>query len=122
MTDKVNIPEIDREWYQGTWLLDQEQRALNLAYYVSWPQHLTIAAKIEHACGTTHCVAGKIAADLDERYANDTEVDGVHVAEFAANALGIDFEDNASPGGLFWGGNDAVDVRRIAESLAGERL
>ena len=107
------LPEIDREWMQSDWLATPHDRALwNFNLYGQ-------AAEVVAAhCGAAYCVAGWIAQGVDPRYATASEVDGVHAADVAAGALGLDGDQDV----LFHGSNTAADVRRIAEEIAGERL
>lgn len=65
-------------------------------------------------CGTCYCVAGYVAAGM---YGIDEEISDVRAD--AMEALGLD-EDQADD--LFHDDNTIQDVRRIAESIAGERL
>lgn len=102
-------PEGESEWYQGFWL--------------STPIG---------DCGTAYCIAGWVAQHVDPRYALRSAADGVHACDIAGDALGL---PNPEPSWvhmgltgrhamqpLFSGGNSIEDVRRIAESIAGERL
>lgn len=78
-------------------------------------------------CGTVYCIAGFVAQTVDQRYATANTVEDVHVSQFAAEALGLTLGGCGLDGctcevHLFDGANTIEDVRRIAESLAGERL
>ncbi len=140
---QAKIPEIDREWDQGEWLLQPDERAEHLTDeyqgklldlydlpstgYDPTPvfeMHREIEDVVdtvaEH-CGTAFCVAGYIAQKHDSRYRNATTVDGVHVSMYAAEKIGLDLQPNWYGGvsnlPLFEASNSAEDIRLIAESM-----
>lgn len=111
--EQAALPEEQSAWYQGTWMVNAEL--------------------LERECGTAYCMAGYIGQLLDERYRESQTVDGVHVADFAGEALGLERPDAGELMGgvgsmghafqpLFHASNDATDIRRIAERLAGGPL
>lgn len=111
--EQAALPEEQSEWYQGTWRVDGEM--------------------LDRSCGTAYCMAGYIGQLLDERYRESQTVDGMHVADFAGEALGL---ERPGPGEmlagvgsmghafqpLFHASNTVEDIRRIAERLAGGPL
>jgi hypothetical protein len=113
MTDQVNIPLLRKavEWAEAEATKPPTRRLWWQGDY-----------RMETACGTAFCIAGYVGQMLDDRYAETTFVDGTHVADFAAEALGIDADCADGVDGLFSSNNSIEDVRRIAEEIAGERL
>jgi hypothetical protein len=104
--EQEQLPARDREWEQVSWL----RRG---TYWT---------------CGTVMCVAGKVAVDAGfvpsfgnddfTYYVTDPVTGQSHdVEKLAAELLGI---GDDSP--LFGGSNNAADIRRHAEAIAGERL
>ena len=108
-----------RHWFQGSWtkkLMDHAQQDLNDPY-----------------CGSAMCVAGKVSFDAGWKpvwyeeddggteYADNATKNGVEMSIdlIARNELGITYEQSEA---LFAGYNDASDIRRVAESIAGQRL
>ncbi|MET1083604.1 MAG: hypothetical protein ABWY12_11220 [Burkholderiales bacterium] len=82
-------------------------------------------------CGTNYCIAGFIAETTlapGEKLGMQWDIlaaDGTSIEpaiERAAARLGIDADESMDENGLFAGGNSIQDVRRIAESIAGESL
>lgn len=117
-------PAIDREWFQGAWVSTPEDLAHELADGLARSVDVyAVSEALEPHCGTAFCLAGYVGQMLDARYAAVDTVDGVHVSDFAAVALGVDHEPGEGERiPLFHSENTAADVRRIAESIAGERL
>jgi hypothetical protein len=107
-----------REWYQGAWYEKMDE--------ANWCW-----------CQTAMCVAGKVAWDEGWRpifsegessaqYVVKDEM-REYVEDVAADLLGIEPEVDYPNLGLtnyplFAPGNNASDIRRIAEEIAGERL
>lgn len=114
--EAVKPPEL-REWEQNWWVLTPEERARRVEVAQNDPNYYDSrewAAYIKAPeCGTCYCIAGFVAAQTDSGAV------GYQVEAAAAEALGLDL-DSAGP--LFDCDNTIEDVRRIAESLAGERL
>lgn len=117
------------EWLQTSWVTTPLTRAKGLAerdYDYGSPEWMAEAERLLPECGTAYCIAGFVAQSIDSAYASShVPNDKMHVAEFAAKALGIDPpECNWGPqeGHLFHTTNTVADVRRIAEDIAGERL
>lgn len=99
------------EWEQGVWALSAEERAAApLA-----DMDLTELPMYEKApgCGTCYCIAGFVAV------ASGVETVGYYHEVEASRLLGLDPVQACD---LFHADNTIEDVRRIAESLAGERL
>lgn len=103
-------------WCQATWKLDLDASQENAVHIASLAQ-----------CGTAFCIAGWVAAqELGEDrvdyngfvHYEDGTVE--HVADFAADALGIAAVEDADD--LFAGGNSIERVREVAEAIAGEPL
>lgn len=99
-----------KEWYQGTWFYQNFYEADD-----RW-------------CDSAMCVAGKVATDAgwilvgQDLSRSLVTKDGYYpkaVWDVAAELLGLE-EETANK--LFDGSNDAADIRRIAEEIAGERL
>jgi len=125
---QATLPEIDREWDQGFYVLHPLGRArIMLAEQEGRAQRLTHRdlEQVDHIyevaahCGTAFCVAGYVGQLADDRYVRSDSVGGVHVSDFAKELLGISYSDSER---LFDGNNTAADVRRIAEEIAGQRL
>lgn len=125
MSDNIkltpNVPLLRKavEWVEAQDTLPEDSRQwLQHSYVV--PEHVRISLfRHEPDCGTAFCVAGYIGQLLDPRYERHTEVEGVHVSDFAAHALGIRACDQID---LFSGDNTAEMVREVAERIAGQRL
>ena len=117
------LPEIDREWNQRDWITSPLFRSLALVYqrgrFSSPEAHKRAARQVAPHCGTAYCFAGYIAQLENERYANQIEVDGVDVGDFAQEVLGLT-QDQANE--LFEGDNTAEMIREICERFAGQRL
>jgi hypothetical protein len=119
------LPWIDRNWWQGDYYVDPLFWATIMVCTSANGKYRTASAQRRAAqlvaphCGSAYCVAGKIGADLDERYATSQVVDGVHVAAVAREALGL---DDGQAQLLFAGSNKAADIRRLAEEFAGQPL
>lgn len=116
----VNIPLLRKaiEWAEA-------EAAKPAGEFCAWNQGAFI---MQTACGTAFCIAGYVGQIVDPRYAQAERVDDVPVGQAAVEALGIPVEDGCRDPGctcgvpLFSATNTIEDVRRIAESLAGERL
>lgn len=92
-------PEVEREWYQGTWIAP--------------------ASVLGRNCGTAYCIAGYVG-HLHGFVAATRGTE--HVADFAQGALGLTDLERAV---LFSGGNTIQEIRHYAERIAaraGERL
>lgn len=99
-----------KEWYQGTWFYQ--------SFFVEETEW----------CDSAMCVAGKVATDagwmptmVASYYDSCVVKDGEKrlVWDVAAELLGLEQEVADT---LFDGDNEAHDIRRIAEGIAGERL
>jgi hypothetical protein len=111
------LPDIDREWWQGVYVCPPISKAMFLlGEFVHNRKHY---AQVAAHCGSAYCVAGYIGQMLDQRYASNDHVDGVHVSELAREALGLTEEQ---AGQLFAGSNTAPTIRLLAETFAGEAL
>jgi hypothetical protein len=101
------LPVVDREWEQKhyVWTRDDAEtiRRLNIEGPLC----------VERSCGTAYCVAGKVQFDETGSENSSTAED------YAMKALGLDFTQAHC---MFQAGNDAADIRRFAEEIAGERL
>lgn len=137
----VNVPLLRKvvEWAEAEAAKPWELREWNQVSVIQSPERITgyhdergywVEASKAPSCGTNYCIAGYVAQVTlreGERVGfgwdivdpNGQTVDGA--VERAAEMLGIDAEV-AMGDGLFAGGNTIEDVRRIAESIAGERL
>lgn len=109
-----------RQWRQATWIVSEQYigPGRSSAYF---------------NCGTAYCVAGKIAIDAGwtpiwegaggrgEQAADEVTKNGVtmDVGQVARLELGLSYPQGNA---LFAGSNDAADIRRNAELIAGERL
>lgn len=103
-------------WLQAEWMTFPEDHKSEH----SWSAGLREENGLTAECGTTHCIAGWIGATMGDGFdRNWVNAEGVAVEEFAAEALGLSRCDAMA---LFRGTNTIEDVRRIAESLAGEPL
>lgn len=126
---QAELPEIDREWAQESYLTPASNRAVALVYgalrttdhwdLLSSAGLRRIAAQVAPHCGTAYCVAGWVAVQVDPRYITRDTVGGIHCSGVAQKALGLN-DDQARM--LFHGLNSADSIRRIAENIAGERL
>jgi len=112
------------EWNQLDWIADDtEQRMARLRvqegeFFTRLDRALAIKAP---ECGTCYCIAGYITHEIvgEKAGAEAGVMFGASRAIVAANALGIS-KNAAEP--LFRADNTIEDVRRIAESIAGEKL
>ena len=104
------------EWEQGAYVADKESQDIWRRQYASkgeappvdeWHGRLALKAP---ECGTCYCIAGYVA---------QMQGDLSNTSVLAATTLGLT-EDQADD--LFHDDNTIEDVRRIAESIAGERL
>lgn len=117
-------PWATRQWYQPLWAAEASLVSPSLDDLESG-----ISARATKAadCGTCYCIAGFVTslAAADERaglgyvaqYGDDGEM--LVPKEYATQALGLNRQQAVR---LFDANNDIEDVRRIAESIAGERL
>lgn len=138
------LPAILREWEQDTWvfpkqavlesdldglvhesnykdeavLVHPDKRAFVEEYGVT-PEEARNLLETGHVCGTAYCFAGRVASWLDERYLQDSVVDGVHCGEFVRESLGLTQEEASS---LYYCENNAEKIRELAEKIAGTRL
>lgn len=117
---EVNIPLLRKavEWAEAEAAKPKSQ---SLWHQGAWSETA--------GCGTAYCIAGYVAQVVDARYEQSQNVEGVHVSNFAAEALGIGGqvdscgqENCTCTVDLFSASNTIADVRRIAEDIAGERL
>lgn len=74
---------------------------------------VSVSAQKAAECGTCFCVAGYVVAVIDGPAWRDSRM------KRAAEHLGLNDDDAWD---LFAANNTIADVRRIAESIAGERL
>ena len=112
-------PEIDREWFQGTWVFRGWERAKHMAWGVARQLGYheaevdELADLLEPFCGTSYCVAGHVV----HQYA-DPGVQG-STRRIAQELLGL---SKLQADQLFNGDNSAADIRWYAEHFAGEKL
>lgn len=147
----VDVPLLRKalEWAEAEAEKPEELRSWDQAFFaVSATERLRYLGALEkvtrekinelvsagEACGTVYCLAGYVngALCVDELEAQGREFNGSSYnargetqAEVAAELLGIEPPVSGlrpEPGHLFAGSNSIEDVRRIAESLAGEKL
>lgn len=111
------LPIEQREWFQGEWVDADGWRFEDLAEKEVIEE--SEASVLKSSCGTAYCVAGYIGQSLESAYAASDTYEGVHVSDFAAEALGLDFHEHVA---LFSAYNTAADIREIAEEIAGEKL
>jgi hypothetical protein len=120
MSGEVNIPLLRKavEWVEKQDKLPKQQRQWDQADWLS-PEDVRIEFDtLAPGCGTAYCLAGYVAQLLDEDYKHSEEPDGKpHSADFADTALGLPADHR-----MFSCNNSAADIRRIAESIAGESL
>jgi hypothetical protein len=89
-------PAIDSQWVQGLWVSNPSDVAEELIEdtpldeWSGTQYRQAVAAIAPEHCGTAYCIAGNVGQSLDARYATTDVVENVHVAHFAANALGIE--------------------------------
>jgi len=131
-------PEIESEWYQGEWMVSDRQYAWRMASegvaeyrdamyarneYLSYDEQKKLVELasywLENSCGTAYCVAGYVAQMHEPGFQTAHQVRGESIENYARKKLGLS-QDQADQ--LFSGGNDAADVRMIAEFIAGEKL
>ena len=102
------------EWEQGAWSTTAEDVAWARGFLADGeraPAWVSRIAEKSDDCGTCFCIAGFINAQHGNRPS-----DYKAAAELLGLPVGIDVPD------LFKPSNTIEDVRRIAESIAGERL
>jgi hypothetical protein len=107
----INIPLLRKavEWVEEQDAKPEAESA--------WMQAGTVIVHPERfgrTCGTAYCLAGYIAAMVTGQERPQEPI------STAVEALGLD--DAFAVQGLFWGDNNAADIRWIAEQLAGEPL
>lgn len=99
------------EWQQSMWITPRGDEPFSVPKYIGT---LTTSQRgRSRECGTCFCVAGFVQFQADGIVTED-------VADRAAELLGLSGDAQTHP--LFTAFNTIADVRRIAESLAGERL
>lgn len=105
------------EWYQADWVVTPEMRAefarVQRAHGAT--QVLGVASKAPE-CGTCYCIAGYVTHEIEAVPVGSNHPSWIDIAR---PALGLN-EHQADQ--LFAANNTIEDVRRIAESIAGERL
>lgn len=119
-----SLPDGDpqKEWMQSAWTVRLDKIRKDFA-----PEEWSVLVGANRfTCGTTYCIAGRIAADegwkphgrhVVSMVERDGDVAAIRVV--AAEALGI---TQAQADRLFYCNNDTAKVRDIAEKIAGERL
>jgi len=111
------------EWNQYDWIADKDEKNAARLRIASGMHDLSSAAlaKKSPECGTCYCIAGYITHEIvgEPSGLYSTFATGDSWSDVAANALGI--SENAAEL-LFRADNTIEDVRRIAESIAGEKL
>jgi hypothetical protein len=125
--EQAQLPELHREWHQGWWIVDVEERNR----YREATNSSRGQFRDPNVCGTAYCVAGKVVTDAGYKpvysftfgTGNIGEVaDGEEtygISELASELLGVTYEDGNR---LFASHNTAQDIRKVAEEIAGERL
>jgi hypothetical protein len=115
-----SLPDIDNQWNQGDYVLDEETRAVVLlaGCSIANATDRQVQTVAKH-CGSAYCAAGYVGQLLDERYAFSDMVNGLHVADFARHQLGITVNQSAQ---LFSAGNSPALIRLLCERFAGEPL
>jgi hypothetical protein len=119
--NNVNIPLLRKavEWAEAEAMKPPELCEWNQQMFVSG-ETATSRQRMGKAtdCGTCYCIAGWVALQVGE------DPRGIDPDSVAAKALGIpnNWLDEGLNEHLFDASNSIEDVRRIAESLAGERL
>jgi hypothetical protein len=130
--EQDKLPEAEREWDQTTWagarFIDPNDPSLvydsymlgSGEYYKTWDEIQRLAEQRGMTCGTAYCVAGWIGQQQDSAYKTTWNPPGKPpVDDFAQVVLGLTAEQADE---LFDEGNSAADIRRISESIAGEKL
>lgn len=110
-------PVVESQWLQESWSMSPEEKAHAIATQeglTDLPAYVERVQELIPVCGTAYCIAGWIQLHLEGEVSEEA-------ADVAAEALGIDGYWLADTH-LFDSANTIEDVRRIAESLAGERL
>lgn len=106
--EQAALPVETRTWFQGDWVVTEARRLRDHGHSAG--------------CGTSYCVAGWVASQAYPELADSQSAlvgdEVLYTSEVAAELLGLTSYDHT----LFWGGNSAADIRRIAEELAGEKL
>lgn len=124
----VNIPLLRKavEWAEAEAAKPPEVRQWDQGWWVTLPAERAEEFEVdEAACGTAYCIAGwtcHAAGDVFDESRSECVsnlADGTHISYRARDLLGI---SSSGAEALFYGGNTIADVRRIAESIAGERL
>ena len=112
---EADKPLRDRQWDQSNWRLSAFDHASEILWEedVMRPDLDDILRVADH-CGTAFCLAGYVGQKLDPRYREYSTVDGVHVSEFARDALGISESDADM---LFEASNKASMIRDFAEQI-----
>lgn len=111
----VNVPLLRKavEWAEAEAAKPWPKSAWNQGSVEASP---AVLGKDED-CGTCYCIAGYVASldGIDGRM-------GVARLDYALDRLGLSDDGNVCGHSLFDAENTIEDVRRIAESIAGERL
>ena len=112
------LPMIDCQWDQAFFIIKPQDRVDDLLS--EFPnldeQHEAVVAT---HCGTAYCIAGYVGQLLNPGYEQHDVVNGVHVAEFARDHLGLNEEDAE----WLWEGSHTIEeVRSVAETIAGQKL
>lgn len=106
---QAELPERKRTWYQNYWRMTR-------SFHPGWFEEQG------RDCGTVMCVAGYVCDVSGVQWDDatpDVTGDGDWVEQRARDLLGIDPVDADD---LFNGGNNANDIREIAERIAGQKL
>lgn len=117
--EQAELPPLEREWDQGDYACDVRLRNRFERTYGDG------LYRDPNVCGTTYCVAGYIAAKHGWKPTKIHPGDGTtawvtkngedrHTDNVAAEILGI---TDGAYYELFRGGNDADDIRKIAEDI-----
>lgn len=126
-------PRNKSRWNQGDWIVTRLQAArrrnkLSQPQFLGYngAQSLRKEYETQHErtkeCGTLYCFAGYIASlehEDKDLVRGEYRGSNLHPQSVAQKALGLDMHQ---AGLLFSGKNTAKDIRKIAESIAGERL
>jgi len=111
-------------WEQGVYVSTPEDQR-DAVEELKWGRNSGTTERLASKspeCGTCYCIAGYVAQAVDPRFEDRDSIDEpefITARTVATEALRLDF---TQAGYLFDGGNTIEDVRRIAESIAGESL
>lgn len=113
----------NREWYQGNWVA-VDLNGMPVNWWADWEQAAGLH-KVDY-CGTAYCVAGKVAemhgwesVEGSSRIYNKATGAFSGVGTVARELLGLTETQSHL---LFAASNTAADIRRVAETIAGEKL